>query len=155
MVDLRAIATGLGATDATTYIASGNLICSIPGAALEFDTALERAIEARFGFFREVISRSLDEMRDALEAHPFPVLEPRFSSVTFLAAAPTAAAIERAAGYPTFDDEWRVIGREQHVRYAGGAGSAQMSTAPIARTLGVAGTARNLLTVRKLIDLAS
>ena len=154
MADLRALAAELGATDVSTYIASGNLLCTPPGDAGEFDRALETGIEERFGFFREVISRSRDELRDALAAHPFEVLETKFSYVTFLVAEPTAAAVEKARTYETGEDRWEVIGREMHIRFIAGAGRPQMRDQSIGRALGVPGTARNLRTVQKLIDLA-
>ena len=147
--------TDLGATDVRTYIASGNAIVTIAGEPDAFDRAVERAIEQRFGFFRECISRTPAEVRTALAAHPFDVLDPAFSYVNFLAAEPTPAAVEKARGFATGDDRWEVIGRDQHIRYAQGAGRPQMKAAPIARALGVPGTARNLKTVRALIDLAS
>ena len=62
MKELRSIAGDLGATDISTYIASGNLICTPPCRPDHFDRALETAIEQRYGFFREVISRSRDEL---------------------------------------------------------------------------------------------
>ena len=156
MADLRAIAADLGATDVETYIASGNLVCTLPARtrADAFDRALEAAIEERFGYFREAISRSLAEVEAALAAHPFEVLEPKFSYVTFLLSEPTAAAIEKARTYETGDDRWEVIGRELHIRYATGAGRPQMKDAQIGKALGVPGTARNLRTVQALIDLA-
>ena len=90
----------------------------------------------------------------ALAAHPFEVLEPKYSYVSFLLSAPTKAAIEKARTYPTGDDRWEVIGREMHIRYATGAGRPQMKDAQIGKALGVPGTARNLNTVHALIDLA-
>lgn len=155
MADLRAIAADLGASDVETYIASGNLLCTPPDPADPdgFDRALEAAVEERFGFFREVISRTVEEVEAALAAHPFEVLEPKFSYVTFLLAEPAPEAVEKARTYETGDDRWEVIGRELHVRYAGGAGRPQMKDAQIGRALGVPGTARNLNTVRKLLDL--
>ncbi len=155
MAELREIAAGLGATDVSTYIASGNLLCAPPGELAEFDRALERALQERYGWFREVISRTPGQLRAALDAHPFEVLEPRFSYVTFLLREPTAEAIARAEAFETGEDRWAVIGREMHIRYAGGAGRPQMKDASIARALGVPGTARNLNTVAKLIALAS
>lgn len=157
MADLRAIAADLGATDVETYIASGNLVCSLPARTKPdaFDRALEAAIEDRFGWFREAISRSLAEVEAALAAHPFEVVQPKFSYVTFLLDTPTAAAIEKARSYPTGDDRWEVVGRELHVRYATGAGRPQMKDAQIGRALAVPGTARNLNTVQALIDLAA
>jgi hypothetical protein len=68
MADLRAIATDLGATDVRTYIASGNLVADVPGDPAAFDRALEQAVEQRFGFFRDVISRTPEQVRAALDA---------------------------------------------------------------------------------------
>ena len=155
MAELRAIATDLGATDVATYIASGNLVADVPGDAAAFDRALEKAVEERFGFVRDVISRTRDQVQAALDAHPFDVVEPKFSYVSFLTAEPTADALAKAQTYETFDDRWQVIGTELHLRYANGAGRPQMKADAIGRALGTPGTARNLTTVRKLIDLAA
>ncbi|MCL3817072.1 DUF1697 domain-containing protein [Aeromicrobium wangtongii] len=153
MAELREIAGDLGATDVATYIASGNLVADVPGDPDAFDRALEKAVEQRFGFFREAISRTPEQVRAALDAHPFEVSEPKFSYVTFLAGEPTAEAIAKAETYETGDDRWQVIGTEMHIRYANGAGRPEMKGDSIGRALGVPGTARNLNTVRKLLAL--
>jgi len=155
MAKLRELATELGAGDPRTYIASGNLVCDVEGDADAFDNRLRKAVEERFGFDRDVISRSPDEMVAALEAHPFEVLQPKYSYVSFLTARPTAAALEKARTFETGDDLWDVIGREMHIRYIGGAGRPEMKADSIGRALGVPGTARNLNTVKKLIELAA
>ena len=154
MADLREIMTDLGATNVRTYIASGNAVCDLDGDTDAFDRALEKAIEKRFGYFRESISRTPKELADALAAHPFEVVEAKYSYVNFLMAPPTEAAVEKARGYETGDDVWEVIGRDQHIRFADGAGRPQMKAVPIGKALGVPGTARNLNTVRALIELA-
>lgn len=154
MAEFRELLAGLGAADVRTYIASGNAIVTISGDPDAFDRTVEKAIEDRFGYFRECISRTPAQLQATLAAHPFEVVQPSYSYVNFLAAEPTAAAIEKARGYATGDDRWEVIGREQHIRYAAGAGRSQMKVVPIAKALGVPGTARNLKTVRALIDLA-
>ncbi|MET1038032.1 MAG: DUF1697 domain-containing protein [Aeromicrobium sp.] len=154
MAELRAIATDLGATDPRTYIASGNLVADVPGAPDTFDRALEAAVEERFGFFREAISRTPAQVRAALDAHPFEIVEPRFSYISFLLATPTPAAIAQAETFETHDDRWQVIGAEMHIRYAHGAGRPEMKADAIGRALGTPGTARNLNTVRKLVELA-
>jgi uncharacterized protein (DUF1697 family) len=155
MADLRTIAADLGAGDPRTYIASGNLVADVPGDADAFDRSLERAVEERFGFFREAISRTPEQVRAALDAHPFDVVEPRFSYITFLMSAPTPDAIARAETFETHDDRWQVIGAEMHIRYAHGAGRPEMRSDAIGRALGTPGTARNLNTVRRLVELAS
>lgn len=154
MAQLRSIAAELGATDVSTYIASGNLIADVQGSPVEFDRALEQAVEKQFGFFRDVISRTPEQMQDALDAHPFDVVEPKYSYVSFLTGRPTATAIKKAETFDVHDDRWQVIGDNLHIRYATGAGKPQMKTDSVMRALGTPGTARNLNTVKKLIELA-
>lgn len=154
MKELREIATDLGASDPRTYIASGNLVADIPGKAAEFDRALEKAIESRYGWFRDVISRTPAQVTKALAAHPFEVIEPKYSYVSFLTGTPTSDAIATAEAFDTQDDRWRVIGDELHIRYAHGAGRPEMKTDSVMRALKTPGTARNLTTVGKLIELA-
>ena len=154
MAELRALATELGAADVSTYIASGNLLCTPTGDASTFDRALEAAVERRFGFFREVVSRSVEELRAALAAHPFDVVEPKLSHVYFLLAEP---APEAAAAFASADwgaDEVRVLGRDLHIRYADGVAGSRLTPARIKRSLGQVGTGRNIATVDKLIQLA-
>lgn len=45
------------------------------------------------------------------------------------------------------------MGADLHVRYAHGAGGAELDVARLLRTLGVVGTARNLCTVDALLAL--
>lgn len=156
MAEFREIATSLGATEVTTYIASGNLVADVPVDPDAFDRTLEKALTDRFGWSREVISRSRDELVAALDAHPFEVTQPKFSYVAFMLSAPTTSAIEAARAVPTGSDQWAVIGRELHLRYANGAGRAELKDPQLHRALGkIPTTARNLLTVQKLIELAS
>ncbi|MGY6497766.1 MAG: DUF1697 domain-containing protein [Microcella sp.] len=151
MAELRALAADLGATGVSTYIASGNLLCTPPGDVAAFVGALEDAIEQRFEFRREVIARSLTALRTARDAHPFDIANPAFSYITSLTAAPSEADVRSASGVPRGDDEWTVIGSELHVRYERGASQAGINTDALLRRLGVTGTARNLRTVNELV----
>ncbi|WP_375001499.1 DUF1697 domain-containing protein [Aeromicrobium sp. CTD01-1L150] len=158
MAELRALATNLGAGDVSTYIASGNLMCTPPGGSPEdwaaFDRALERAVEQRFGFFREVVSRSPTDLRDALAAHPFEVLEPKFSHVYFLLQAPDPEAVRAFEDTDWGGDEVRVVGRDLHIRYADGAAGSRITPARVKKLLGHHGTGRNVATVRRLMELS-
>ena len=159
MAELRGIATELGASRVSTYIASGNLLCVPPGegpdAWADFDRALERTVEERFGFFREVVSRSRDEVVAALDAHPFEVPEPKLSHVYFLLAAPTADAARAFEDADWGADRVRVIGRDLHVAYGDGVAGTRITPARVKKLLGHHGTGRNVLTVAKLVELAS
>lgn len=155
MAELRELATALGATDVATHIASGNLLCRPPGDPADFDRALERAIEQRFGFFREAISRSPAELAAARAAFPFAADEPRFAAIVFLLAEPAPDTVAAAREVDVGPERWEVIGREMHLRYAHGAGRAHPGLDRVSRRLQVPGTARNLNTVDKLIALSS
>lgn len=154
MAELRDIAADLGATGISTYIASGNLLCTVPGKPATFDRSLEKAIEERYGYYREVISRSVEELTAALADHPFDVVEPKYSYVYCLVGEPTTAAVTAFEEREFGGDEVKVIGNNLHIRYDAGAGVSKLTAPVIAKGLGVQGTGRNLRTVQKLIDLA-
>ncbi len=154
MAELRDIAADLGATEISTFIASGNLLCEPPAAPADFDRALERAITQRYGYVREVISRSPAQLRKALKSYPFDIVDPRFSHIYFLAGKPTKAGVEALADRDVGPDEWRVIGQDLHLRYEGGVHKTKLTSPLIAKVLGVQGTGRNITTVGKLIELA-
>jgi uncharacterized protein (DUF1697 family) len=155
MAEFRQLLSELGAENVRTYIASGNAVLDVPGNADAFDRAVERAIEERYGYVREVISRTPKQLRTALERHPFEVIEPKYSYVTFLTGEPTKEAVEAARQVATGDDQWEVIGEELHLRFASGLGRAILDLDKLLRRLKVAGTARNVRTVQALIDLAA
>ena len=155
MAEFRRLLAGVGASGVRTYIASGNAVCEVPGDAAAFDRAVESALTERYGYVREVMSRTREQLEAALAAHPFEVLQPRFSYVTFLSAAPSAEGVAKAREVATGDDVWEVMGDDLHIRYANGAGAPQVNADSVLRRLGVKGTARNLNTVRKLVELAT
>lgn len=150
MAELRALAAELGATEVQTYIASGNLIATPPGDSFAFARTLEDAVEARFGFRREVIVRDAAALRAARDAHPFAIVDPAFSYLMPLSGTPDPST---AADVPSGDDEWSLIGTDLHVRFAHGASRAELDLTRLLRALGVVGTARNLRTVDALLAL--
>jgi uncharacterized protein (DUF1697 family) len=154
MAEFRELLSGLGAENVRTYIQSGNAVVELSGDPATFDRAVEAALTERYGYVREVISRSSEELRTALEQHPFEVVEPKYSYIVPLTATPAPEALEKAREVETGDDRWELIGSDIHARFANGAGRAQLDLNKIFRRLGVQGTARNLNTVQKLIDLA-
>lgn len=73
-----------------------------------------------------MIGRSREEVCAALAAHRFEEINPRYSCISFLDAAPEAEAVAAATRRETGQDRWQVIGREMHLRYANGAGTVQI-----------------------------
>jgi len=153
MASLRNLAEELGATDVSTYIASGNLLCTPPGDPDLFDRALEAAIQEKFGYFREVISRTPAELQAALKAYPFSRAAPKWCHIYFLRAAPTKEAA--AALQAESPEDVSVIGKDLHIRYRAGVAASKLTAKLIHQTLGVVGTGRNLATVEELIALAA
>ena len=154
MAEFRELLEQLGARKVRTYIASGNAVLELDGEAAPFERAVEAAVQDRYGYFREVMTRTRSELQAALDAHPFDVDDEARSYVSVLSAEPGAEGVAAASAVRTGDDRWQVIGRELHLRYANGAGLAVLSQEALAKRLGVAATARNLRTIRKLLDLA-
>lgn len=155
MERLRAIASELGARDVSTYIASGNLLCTPPGDPADFERALEARIEAEFGFFREAISRTPAELQQALDAYPFEILDTKLAHIYVLASVPAPAAVADLASRDLGPDLAQVIGRELHVRFGDGVASSRLTAPFVARVLGTPGTARNLRTIRALVEKAT
>ena len=155
MAEFRELLTDLGGENVRTYIASGNAVLEVPGDAAAFDRAVEKALTEKYGYEREVISRTPDELEAALKAHPFKVSEPKFSYIAPLTGTPSKDAIVKAKEVPTGDDRWEIVGNDLHIRYANGAGRAELDMNKVLKRLGVQGTARNLNTVQALIELAS
>ncbi len=151
MAELRGLAAELGATQVQTYIASGNLIASPPGDPLAFARDLEDQVETRFGFRREVIVRDAAALLAGRDAHPFVIVDPAFSYLVPVSGTPADPAA--AADVPTGDDHWALVGDDLHLRYANGAGRAELDLNRLLRTRGVVGTARNLRTVDALLAL--
>jgi len=154
MAAFRDLLAELGATGVATLIASGNAVVDIDGDPAAFDRRVEAGMRERFGFDREVISRDVAEVAAALAEHPLPVEDLARSYVCFLDRRPTAAAIETAGSVPTGADRWVVGERDLHLRFDAGAGNAELDLARLLKALGVVGTARNLRTVERVIDLA-
>lgn len=155
MAEFRELLAELGGSNPQTYIASGNAIVDIESDVDAYDRAVEAAMKERYGWFREVISRTAREVESALNSYPFEVVESRFAYVVFLAGAPEPGSIEQAKLIDTGEDQWKIADRDAYVQYAGGAGQANPGIDKALRKLKVPNTARNLNTVRAMLDLAA
>jgi uncharacterized protein (DUF1697 family) len=153
MADLRACVEGAGFADVATHIQTGNVLLRTPMRSDErVATALEEAVEAGLGFRTAVMVRTATQLTAALDADPFPGVDPAALHVAFLRAAPDAAA---ATGLvpPAGPDELRVAGREVHLHYPDGMGRSKLTGAWMEKRLGVPLTVRNRRVVAAIRDL--
>ena len=157
MADLRELVTTLGHTGVSTYIQSGNiLLTSSRSDRSTIATEICAGIEKSFGPKVSAVLRTPDELRTALANNPFTTEnDPTHVYITFLSDTPSPddiALLERDRFLP---DRFEVIGSELFGSYPQGSGRSKMTLDYFEKRLHVHGTARNLNTVAKLIELGS
>lgn len=147
MSDLAAICRDAGLARVETYIASGNVVFESKAAPAKVKGELEARLKAHAGKPIGVVMRTAAELRAVLKANPFAKAEPKHTYAIFLDEAPPRDALDRVSGRR--DEQLRRGRREIYVHYPGGMGRSKLRI-PAAG----AGTARNMNTVAKLVDMA-
>ncbi len=154
MATLREACAGIGCTNVTTYIQSGNAVLDSALPAAKLATSLESAIGEAVGFTPRVIVRTADDVVRVLEHNPYPDTDERFLHIGFLDQAPTRAAVDKLGRIDCEPEGYQIRGREVYLNFVHGVGQSKaLAKVPFDR-LGVSMTARNLRTVKKLADLA-
>lgn len=142
--------------EVSTYIASGNIICTTPKKPVAACKAVHAAIAAEFGVETPVIHRTHGQLVASEKAQPFPEGEEKFVHAMFLEGPSKAGAVAALEERLLPEERLALIGDDLWIDYgSGGVHSTKLTTAVLDRALGVAGTARNLRTVRKLIELTA
>lgn len=147
MADLRALCEAAGFVDVRTYIASGNVVLRSALGARQVQATLAAALHLYAGKPVGVLLRTPTEMSRVLEANPFPDAAPQRTVAIFLDHAPPADALESISGQA--GEELALGTREIYVHYGRGMASSKLKI-PIAKT----GTARNINTIAKLVEMA-
>ena len=148
MAELKAMCAAAGFTKIETYIASGNVVFAAGQSAPKVKAALEERLRAYAGKPIGVIVRTPDEMAAILKSNPFPQSAPNWTVAIFLDDPPAADALDRMTGRK--DEEVRFGKREIYVAYGSGMGRSRLKI-PAAEK----GTARNINTIAKLVELAA
>lgn len=140
----------------STYIASGNVICDSPDDQASACARVRDVIRAEFDVDTPVIARTHDDLVEALVANPFGDGVEKLVHTMFLEGAPSAGALELLEARLVKGEELALIGHELWINYsADGVHASKLTKAVFDRALGVAGTARNLRTTRRLADLTA
>lgn len=156
MAELRAALEDEGFTNVATVVASGNVLfdhAQAPDAKLE--ERIAAIVKDRFGIDTFAAVRTKAELEAALAESPWAGSgEDKFVHVHFLTAQPVSAAFDQlAADHQGRGNERIAPGtRALHVDYVDGAGGSKLTGDFIARRLGCKGTARNIRSIRRLID---
>jgi uncharacterized protein (DUF1697 family) len=149
MVELKAMCVAAGFKSVQTYIASGNVVFTAEQPASTVKAALEKRLRGYAGKPVDVIVRTVGEMKAVLKNNPFPKMPPNRTLAVFLDDAPSPDALSALKGQS--DEKVRLGKREIYVAYgAAGIGRSTLKI-PAAEN----GTARNINTVAKLVEIAS
>jgi uncharacterized protein (DUF1697 family) len=155
MAALRAHIEALGYGDVATYIASGNVIFTTPGAdpaALEAEIAAH--LQRVLGYAVATFIRTPAEVAAVAAGQPFPAADLTRAGATlmvaFLPSAPAGDALTRLAPYRTDADDFAIVGREVYWLRQGRTSESTFSGARLERALAMPATLRNVTTVRAL-----
>ena len=153
MARLKAVAEGLGYGDVWTYINSGNVVFDATASRANLEKALEKALEAEFGFECTTFVRTAAELEKTLTAAPFEVKGADTHFVTFLKKAPSASAAKAIEGLSTDFDTLVVMGADVHWLMHGRSIESQIAKRHWERILGpLSSTSRNVKALTKLRD---
>ena len=152
MADLRDLFVARGYDDVETYIQSGNVVFS--SARKPPPTALETAIADQFGLSVTVVLRTAAQMKQVVEANPFPDADPKTLHVGFMASKPAKSTVASLDGEAFEPDAFAIAGDTLYLHLPNGLGRAKLP-AYLDRKIKIPTTVRNWNTVNKLIAMAS
>ncbi len=148
MAELKAMCEAEGFGRVRTYIASGNVVFTADCTAAQVKAALEKRLLDHAGKPVDVLVRTAAELAAVLDGNPFPGEPGNRTMAIFLDTAPPADA---AAGARHRVDERIAVGaRELYVAYGDGMGASKLVIPAAAK-----GTARNMNTVARLVEIAA
>ena len=148
MNELRARCEAAGFEHVRTYIASGNVVFGSASSERQVKKALQAAMQEYVAGVVDVHVRTGAEMQAVLAANPFPDAAPNRTVAIFLDRAPPADALDGVSGRR---DEQIALGkREIYVHYDAGMGQSKLKI-----RAAMTGTARNMNTVAKLVEMSN
>ncbi|MEL7447865.1 MAG: DUF1697 domain-containing protein [Pseudomonadota bacterium] len=147
MVELRQMCEALGFKNVKTYIASGNIVLTSKQSKRAVQQALEMRLEKYMGKPVGVRVLSAAELRDLVDQSPFADADPKKATAVLLAGPVPADAISQARHRQ--DEQMATGQRVIYVHYPSGMGRSRLSIPAAAD-----GTARNMNTLRKMLEIA-
>jgi uncharacterized protein (DUF1697 family) len=154
MADLRDLLAGLGLESVRTLLQSGNAVFDARSKdRSQLAEKISDAIHQEHGHRPDVILRTATELRRALDQVPFDAsAEPSLVHINFLAATADAEGARQVSAWEG-PETVVVKGSEVYIHYPEGSGRSKLNRLPMEKMLGTRGTARNLNTVRKLLEM--
>jgi uncharacterized protein (DUF1697 family) len=147
MTELKAMCEELGFNNVQTYIASGNVVFETKLDAKAARAKLLPHLEKHLGKAAEIFIRDVAELQALVDENPFPGAEGARHMVILLQEGATAEMVS-AARFQT-NEMIKPGSRALHVHYPTGMGASKLKIPGAEK-----GTARNMNTIRKMLELA-
>jgi len=152
MADLRRLCVGVTSdTNVRSYIASGNVLMNAQHDKATLTTMLQEAIKTTFGFDVPVLLLTEDEARAVLASCPAPDA-PGNLVHAYLCYDPPQLDTSGIDALRTPSEGVTVAGSTVWLHAPDGIGRSKLA-AKMERLIGVEATARNLNTIRKMVDM--
>ena len=156
MRDLVQLLESLGLVNVKTYIQSGNVVfqserTDLPALSNEIGTAVQDS----HGFTPRVLLLRLADLETAVSQNPFPEAQDNHKTLHFyfLETSPTNPDVARLEAAKTDTERFAIIDKMLYLHAPDGIGRSKLA-AKVEAALGVATTARNWRTVRKILEIA-
>jgi uncharacterized protein (DUF1697 family) len=147
MTELKAMCERIGGRNVRTYIASGNVVLETSKSANSLKKSLEKELAAWAGKPVGVHVRTAEEMAAVLAANPFPKAAKNRTVAIFIEEQADETLLADIRGQA--DEEVALGKRVIYVHYGAGMGKSKL-TIPAAKS----GTARNMNTIARLVEMA-
>lgn len=155
MKELAALLTGMGLREVRTYIQSGNAVfrCDANNKAA-LAAKIGAAIKTQHGFAPHVLLLDAAELHEAMAGNPYPdaEAEPKSLHLYFLDEAPQHPDLKSLEAIKIDGEYFTLASKVFYLHTPEGFGSSKLA-ARVEKLLGVAATARNWNTVRKLAEM--
>jgi uncharacterized protein (DUF1697 family) len=156
MADLKALLEKQGFESVRTYIQSGNVVlASRKGTAQSLTKEIAACVSKKFGFEAKLVVLSVEDLRQAAEANPFPQAEavPTSLHLFFLATLTKSPDFERMNELKAKSEAFVLEDKVFYMHAPDGFGVSKLAPR-VERLLGVDATARNWRTVTKMLEIA-
>lgn len=159
MVDLVAALNDAGFQNVVTIAASGNVVLSDDRDPALLEIQLESVVERTFGFKSCAMVRTAAQIRSAIDDNPFHGTGPehgpdKMVHSIFLSQQPDKAAVDALiAEHRAKGSERLALGdRVLYLDYVHGVGVSDLSNKLLERRLGCKGTARNMTSLKRILE---
>jgi uncharacterized protein (DUF1697 family) len=154
MSDLKVGFEGLGFSQVTTYVQSGNVVFSTEKSdTAQLAATISEMITNQFGHTVPVVVLTSNELQNIINNNPFLHHDLTKLHVTFLAENPTAQTVASISLDPGRGDEWKINGFAIYLHCPINYGETKLTNSFFEKKLGCTATTRNWKTVLALQEL--